>query len=219
VFLKFFHDMNLSIYTPKKDLCDVCVAHDTQNLNDEKYQEHQELKKEARAEKEKYKETEGIFVFTKDLQSVLLCPKSTVSAMYYKTKLIVHNFTLYDLKTQDGYCFLWNESEGGLTSNEFSSIVVHFLKNKVIPKITDKSQTIILYSDGCTSQNRNATLANALLNVSVTHKITIIQKYLLKWHTQMEVDSMHSCIEKKVRNFKVNIPADYVTLCQVARTS
>jgi hypothetical protein len=29
---------------------------------------------------------------------------------------------------------------------------------------------------------------------------------------------MHSCIEKKVRNFKVNIPADYVTLCQVART-
>jgi hypothetical protein len=53
----------------------------------------------------------------------------------------------------------------------------------------------------------------------MTHKITIIQKYLLKWHTQMEVDSMHSCIEKKVRNFKVNIPADYVTLCQVARTS
>jgi hypothetical protein len=210
--------MNLSIYTPKKDLCDVCVAHDTKNLNDEKYQEHQELKKEARAEKEKDKETEGIFVFTMDLQSVLLCPKSTVSAMYYKTKLIVHNFTLYDLKTQDGYCFLWNESEGGLTSNEFSSIVVHFLENKVIPKITDKSQTIILYSDGCTGQIRNATLANALLNVSMTHKITIIQKYLLKGHTQMEVDSMHSCIEKKVRNFKVNISADYVTLCQVART-
>jgi hypothetical protein len=34
----------------------------------------------------------------------------------------------------------------------------------------------------------------------------------------MEVDSMHPSIEKKVRNYKVNIPADYVTLCQVART-
>jgi hypothetical protein len=34
----------------------MCVWH----LNDEKYQEHQELKKEARAEKEKNKETEGI---------------------------------------------------------------------------------------------------------------------------------------------------------------
>jgi hypothetical protein len=85
--------------------------------------------------------------------------------MCYNTRLIVHNFTLYDLKTQDGYCFLWNESEGGLTSNEFSSIVKHFLENKVIPKITDKSQTIILYSDDCTGQNRNATLANAFLNL------------------------------------------------------
>jgi len=47
---------------------------------------------------------------------------------------------------------------------------------------------------------------------------TIIQKYLLRGHTQMEVDSMHSTIERKVRNKKINIPADYVTICKTACT-
>lgn len=58
--------------------------------------------------------------------------------MYYKTKLIVYNFTLFNLQTQDGYCFLWHKVEGGLSSNEFSSLLVHFLDNNVIsflPKI------------------------------------------------------------------------------------
>lgn len=83
------------------------------------------MKKEARMEKEpflfpcKMSENE---IFTMDLQSVLLCPKSNVSSLYYKTKLIVHNFTVYDLKRKNGFCFLWNETEGGLSSNEFSSI-------------------------------------------------------------------------------------------------
>lgn len=88
------------------------------------------MKREARDAKDK--ET-GVAVFAMDLQAVLLSPKSTVSSMYYKTKLIVHNFTLLDLKTREGYCFLWNESDGGLTSNEFSSILVYFLENHVIP--------------------------------------------------------------------------------------
>lgn len=49
------------------------------------------------------------------------------------------------------------------------------------------------------------------------YSVTVIQKYLQKGHTQMEVDSMHSCIEKKVRNYKVNVPADYAYLCKIAR--
>nr|CAI5854050.1 unnamed protein product [Callosobruchus analis] len=29
---------------------------------------------------------------------------------------------------------------------------------------------------------------------------------------------MHSCIEKKIRNRKINIPADYAHACKIART-
>lgn len=114
------------------------------------------MKIEARSEKETDKESIHE-VYTMDLQSVLLCPKSNVSSQYYKTKLIVHNFSVYDLKRKLRYCFLWSETEVGLTANEFSSIIIYFLQKFVINMAKEKDVTIILYSDGCTYQNRNST--------------------------------------------------------------
>lgn len=81
---------------------------------------------------------------------------------------------------------------------------------------TGNLNSIILYSDGCTYQNRNTTLSNALLNLSINSNVTIIQKFLQRGHTQMEVDSMHSTIERKVRNRKINVPADYIPICKSA---
>lgn len=129
-FMKTVEELNLSLYMPKKDLCDVCEAYNTKNLTEEQYNMHQTLKLEARHEKEKDKSNTDttVNVYAMDLQSVLLSPKSTVSAMYYKTKLIVHNFTIYNLKSKEGFCFLWNESEGGLSANEFSSIISFFVE-------------------------------------------------------------------------------------------
>ena len=82
--------------------------------------------------------------------------------------------------------------------------------------MNDSNRKIIFWSDGCTGQNRNACLSNALLNTSMQYNITIIQKYLFKGHTQMEADSMHSTIEKRIRNKDINVPADYVTHCENA---
>lgn len=67
-----------------------------------------------------------------------------------------------------------------------------------------------MYSDGCGYQNRNVVFSNALLNLAKLHNLRIVQKYLEKGHTQMEVDSVHSQIEKKVRNLTINVSADYV---------
>lgn len=33
----------------------------------------------------------------------------------------------------------------------------------------------------------------------------------------MEVDSVHATIEKKLKDQIINVPADYVTICQEAR--
>lgn len=81
----------------------------------------------------------------------------------------------------------------------------------------DDKKEIVLISDGCSGQNRNSTLSNSLVNLAMIHKVTLMQKYLEKGHTQMEVDNMHSCIEKKVRNRVINVPADYVHACRIAR--
>jgi len=208
---------NISLFRPKKDACDTCTVFETGNLSEEEKEIHDQMKNEARQEKERDKLSENE-VFTMDLQSVLLCPKSNVSSLYYKTKLIVHNFTVYDIKRKLGYCFLWNESEGGLSSNEFSSIITYFLQKFVIDIAKQSKTDIILFSDGCTYQNRNATLANSLLNLSILSGVTITQKFLQHGRTQMEVDCMHSTIERKIRDKKINIPADYVSICKTACT-
>lgn len=78
-------------------------------------------------------------------------------------------------------------------------------------------KNFIVYSDGWGYQNRNAVLGNALLNLTKLHNITILQKYVEKVHTQMEADSVHSQIERKVRNLTINVPADYVLAMKKAR--
>ena len=70
------------------------------NVSKEEYDLHIKLKDEARDEKTKDKEpaNDKIYVWTMDMQAVLPCPKSKASSLYYKTKLQVHNFTLYNQK-------------------------------------------------------------------------------------------------------------------------
>lgn len=215
IFYKIFDEMNLSLFRPKKDECDTCATYKAGNLSQEEYTLHQEKKKEAREAKTKDKESNNK-VYCMDLQSVLLSPKSNVSSLYFRTKLIVHNFTIYDMKTKDAYCYIWHESAGGVSSNDYSSIICSFLKEFVIETL-NPDQHIIIYSDGCTSQNRNSNLSNALLNVAMYYKVTIEQKFLEKGHTQMEADSIHSTIEQRLRRTNINVPADYVGICLTAR--
>nr|CAH7752722.1 unnamed protein product [Callosobruchus chinensis] len=75
LFKYIFEESNLSLFSPKKDECDICVGHRTQNVSEEIYQEHIAKKDQARNEKEKDKGSLNK-VFTMDLQSVLLCPQS-----------------------------------------------------------------------------------------------------------------------------------------------
>lgn len=214
-FNEVFDEMNLSLFQPKKDACDLCEKYKTKNVSEEEYRLHIQKKESARREKENDKNSEKE-VFTMDLQAVQLCPKSNVSSLYFKTKLAVHNFTGYDIKRKEGYCFIWNEAEGGVTSNEFASVIIRMLELFIQKNNIQEGTEIVLFSDGCTYQNRNVTLSNALLHFAMSHGVTIVQKILEKGHTQMEADSMHSVIERQIRKKKINVPADYV---QIAKSS
>lgn len=207
---------NISLFRPKKDECEKCAGYKVGTISETENKAHLTRKEEARQEKEKDKKKEA-YVYTVDLQAVLMAPKSNVSTLYYRTKLQVHNLCFYNLNNHDGHCFLWNETEGGVTAEEFASIWVYFLKESVVPSALHDGAKIILYTDGCSYQNRNSVMANALLNLSVTSNITIVQKYLESGHTQMEADSMHSTIEKCVRNKIINVPAEYAKYCKIAR--
>lgn len=101
-----------------------------------------------------------------------------------------------------------------MTSNEFATIISKFLQSQL--PLPEERTSLIVYSDGSAFQNRNVTVANALMHFACSNKVTVEQKYLEVGHTQMESDSMHSLIERKPKNSKINVPADYVNVCRQA---
>jgi hypothetical protein len=215
-FSKLMDELMIKIFKPRKDQCDECVAHKNGNVSDEVWDVHRRKKDEARKSKENDKENSELqHVYTMDLEAVMVCPRMQASSLYFRMKLVVHNFTLYNVKTKDGHCFMWDESEAETNSNVFAMILCKFIANLNV----EPGATIILWSDGCNYQNRNTTLSNAFLNLAQLLRITIIQKYLERGHTQMECDSMHSKIEKRLKHIDITLPSGYMTACRQARTT
>ena len=217
-FTKLFRDMNLAFYKPKKDQCDLCVGFKAHTVDQEKYDEHIKRKREAAeskaSDKTRAETNRNERVFTMDLQSLLLCPKLEASCLFYKTKLCCHNFTMFDLTSKAVTCYFWNETAADLSASTFASCIVDFLEGLDFTGV-DK---VILYSDGCTYQNRNVTLSCALLQFAMKQNVEIEQKYLEKGHTYMECDSVHATIDRKIKKKDVFIPQKYVELIQESRS-
>lgn len=217
---KLFNDVfveeNIGLYQPKKDACDFCSAYKAGNVEEEAYQQHVQTKKLAREEKKRDKEKAKlkiIHAITADLQAVKLCPSLNASALYFKTKLAVHNFTVYNLGTDDVTCYWFDETTCDLKATTYASFFVDYVTNL----LNEDAKDVIIWTDGCTSQNRNSIVSNALLRLAMDKNVTITQKYLEKGHTQMEVDSVHSVIERRLKNKEIFLPSQYATLTKQAR--
>lgn len=176
----------ISIFKPRKDQCDTCVAHKEGNLYEEDYQVHISKKNEAREAKKKAISEDSNYhcVATMDLQSVQLCPKLLVSAQYYKQKLQIHIFTIYINNNKDVVVYIWHEGDGGVTACEFITCIMGFVQKEKAEK-GYKKFTII--SDGCAYQNKNKALASAFADFAKRECLDIEQIILEKGHTMMEV--------------------------------
>lgn len=215
-FSEVFDKMNLALFRPRKDQCDTCVGYKANQVSEAKYVLHVERQKRAKAEKEFDKEAAlkfGRHVFTGDTQAVKLSPDVNATAIYYKTRLQVHNYTMYNLVSHQCSNYWWDETQGDLSSPSFvSCIIAHFEKHCL-----SDTFPITLYSDGCGYQNRNQFLSNALSNFAVKYNKIVEQKWLEKGHTQMECDSAHAKIENKLKNCSIYVPEDYVAVTKSAR--
>lgn len=214
--MKVFEENRISIFKPRKDQCDTCISYKTKQVTDEEYNKHIIEKNRAREEKEIDKEKAKAgecMVFTVDLQSVNLCPKTMASSLYYCMKLKVYNLTIFDLGRGQCFTYWWNECDGELEASVFASIVIKHIQNICLP-LPEKCKKVIFYSDGCGYQNRNNILANALLNFSIEYGLNIEHKYLVKGHSQMECDSAHALIERSVKNKDIYLPSDYVKIAK-----
>lgn len=171
----------------------------------------------ARAEKNSDKEAaqKGIIhALTADLQAVKLCPFLNANALYFKTKLAVHNFSVYNLGNNRVTCYWFDETVCDLKATTYASFFIDYLTKL----LDDDPKDVVIFTDGCTAQNRNNVVSNALLRLAITKNIVITQKYLEKGHTQMEVDSVHSVIERKLKNREIFLPSQYATITKEARS-
>lgn len=215
-FSAVFAELNLSLIITRKDQCDICVGFKANQVTISDYNKHISKKQRAQYEKEQDKlaaQAGRCHVFTMDVQAVKLCPNIKASAIYYKQRLQTHNFTVYNLSTHQCSNYWWNETNGDLTASSFISCIIYHLKTY---SLTD-SLPIIIYSDGCGYQNRNHFLSNALSIFAIENNKVIEQKYLEKGHTQMECDSAHAKIEKKLKNELIYLPTDYIRVTKEAR--
>lgn len=215
-FSKYFAEQNFALFMPRKDECNLCVGFKTKQITAEEYNEHISRKQLAQEEKQRDKiaaQQNQCYVFTMDAQAVKLCPNINASAVYFKQRLQVHNFTVYNLASHQCTNYWWNETNGDLSASTFISIILHHLTTYCL---SDRLP-IIIYSDGCGYQNRNHYLSNAISNFAIKHDKIIEQKYLEKGHTQMECDSAHAKIEVKLKNEAIYIPNDYIRITRQAR--
>lgn len=217
-FDKFCRIEKISIFIPRKDQCDLCCQYNAGNLSEISYNAHRKKKDEVKAQKEVNKslaEGKQCYTLCCDLMAVKLVPQMQASSLYYKMKLAVHNFTVYDMETHDVMCYWFDESQTELVASSFASCLVD-----AVEELLEKSgprPIVNIYSDGCTYQNRNSILSNALLDLSVRQNVTINQKYLEKGHTQMEADSVHSVLEGAMRNREIYLPSQFIEITKNAR--
>lgn len=215
---------NISFFKPKKDQCSTCNRYQDSNdrdrvLLEEEYNYHIVRKNEASESKKIDKgisENSSAFLMaTFDLQSVLQIPSSDVSPMYYSRKINMYNLTIYESPPpHKAYCFAWTELHGKRGSCEIGTALYNWfigLKSEV--------KHVALYSDTCGGQNRNQNIAALFLYIVQTTSVDIIEhKFLESGHSYMEVDAMHSAIEKEKKYQPVYVVHDWLSIFRRARS-
>jgi len=182
-------------------------------------QEHLRQKDRAQAaEKHHDKAISGkddsCLLATFDMQSVLQLPVSDVGTLYYKRKLVLHNFTVYDNNApHTGHCYLWTETDGKRGANEIGSCLLRFLQS-----VNEPVKHVTFFSDSCSGQNRNQFVCALLLYAVAKLSIDVIDhKFLVPGHTMMECDSMHSSIEYACKHLSSYTVNDCVNVIKSAR--
>ena len=216
----FGTNYNLAFFKPKKDQCAVCEKYKNKFISEEEYREHLRRRDEANAAKSHDKvraATDTTFVSaTFDLQSVLRIPSSEISQMYYTMKLCAYNLTIYEAASpNEAYCYAWSELNGQRGSCEIGTALLNWIK-----QIPNSVKEISLFSDTCGGQNRNQFIAALFLYVvQTTHLEAVQHNFMEKGHSYMEVDAMHSAIERAKKNVSIYTMNDLLNVFKLARST
>lgn len=104
-----------------------------------------------------------------DFQKVHSCPHAETSILYYKRKLNVFNFTVFEMGQKIGRYYMWHEGIAKRGANEVASCVYDYIKEEC----SNGVHTVNLYSDNCGGQNRNRIVFMMYLIAAKEMKVSI----------------------------------------------
>lgn len=222
---KIFNKLNLAFYRPKKDQCSLCMTYRegdvaTKEKLQDRYQKHIAEKTKVREIKDLCKQSAKrdptLLCATFDLQQVLHLPISKESAVFYKRRLANYNLTFYNIANKDCFCYTWHEGESRRGASEISTVVYKALTH--YDNLGCKSA--VLFSDGCSAQNKNSIVASMLL-YTVQKSVNINEislRYFESFHGQSEGDSCHSTISTAVsQSGDIFVPTQLIPIFRLAR--
>ncbi|XP_062542476.1 uncharacterized protein LOC134210447 [Armigeres subalbatus] len=235
-----FKTYNLSFRKPKVDTCDTCdkfkvelSAATNETIKNELLKKREDHHRRAklvydrkRQDVENAKNDEGVCTVSFDLQKCLPTPHLTTGRAYYSRQLYTYNLTVF--VTHHGnnaaHCYLWDETKGRRGSQEIGSCVYNFILS-FLHTSNNPVRRLNLYSDRCSGQNHNFVMCMMLAYVcekfaALEQHMIITHNFMVSGHSHMEVDSIHSAIEraKKTNTMDIEIPRDWsILISQIRR--
>lgn len=127
------NDMNVAIQNSKKDQCDICM-HLAQSETRKRWRVRRSCPMKRWRKKKIFmgrtRRRKNTCLYHKHLESVVLCPKTAASAIYYKEKFQLHNFSIYKLWTQNVELYVWHEFNSSVKIGmNFFSVLPIILEN------------------------------------------------------------------------------------------
>ncbi|KAE8738386.1 hypothetical protein FOCC_FOCC016132 [Frankliniella occidentalis] len=167
-----------------------------------------------RQDKERAKSEEYVETVAFDPQQCLSTPNLQSSIVFYLRQLWVYNLTIHIMSNDHSIHNMWHEGQGGRGANQVGSAVFKFIMNLPV-----KVEHLILWSDTCGGQTKNAIINCALVTALSQKKSlkAIDQKFLVPGHTHLECDTDHAVIEeRKKKAVEIHISRDWFNLVRGA---
>ena len=159
---------NVGFYTPQKDACTKCTRFKNEAKAPEKVkkqEEHIERKDMSREERmrdiSRSQKDVTFCAIIADLEQVSPCSKARTSGFFYVSKISCYNYSIYNLGTNDGFRYRWDETKAHRGAQEMASCLINFLKEVVHEEVKE----VVVWADTCGCQFRNQYLSAVLLDI------------------------------------------------------
>ena len=125
---------------------------------------------------------------TMDLQQTQGVPKLSNAKAYYKRKLNLQNFCVYDLQQDQAYMYTWEENTAKRGSVEIYSCLNKWLNDHLYTR-SQYPRNLKIFADNCGGQNKNNNMVVALLmNIHKRHFDRIELGFLVPGHSYNHCD-------------------------------